>query len=253
MSLEQVGRAAEMLEELWLSEIVQQRASRLLWDELRGPLARYRVAPWIEVWYRDSILAGCRRLLDKDGRAVSLVRALQLLRDNAQHVTDDWVVQARAQHANDYVRGELEQLARADLESVGLIGASGLQLDPAAVEESLEQLEVAGREIRVLATRIVAHRDPQDKPAVTEVHVQTLLDHVADIHARWYRLVTGAEVSLRVDHLVRASEFVLALNLYDRKAYLLALSEAERQLGPAAPPEAYEHVRTSARVRYEFG
>lgn len=251
--MDPIDRAASMLDKLWLSEIVPLRVSRAVWDQIREPLAGYQQANRVRAWYQDSILAGCRRLLDRDRDSVSLVRALELLRDNASELTAGRVVAVRAVHGHATVESELEREAQAEFKSLAREHGDTYSLDPGVVEQDLDRLEALGREIKRMATRSVAHRDRRPVPTrITEDDVDSLLDTAASVHARWYGMVLGAYPDMRIDHLSGVQDLVTALEVFDWDEYVQAEKDAQYGTGLTASSEVYERVSQQGHVHYCF-
>lgn len=64
------------LRQLWKAALWLQ-AGRETWHAISNPLTDYSNASWmIWGWYRDSTLAGCRRLVDDRRGSLSVVRSL---------------------------------------------------------------------------------------------------------------------------------------------------------------------------------
>ena len=247
---EGVRPAVTMLRDAW-HDVLMLKGSRLEWDELRQSLGGYgNLGMLLSDWYRAYMLAGARRLLDDSRRldVSSPIRALRLLSRHASKITFE--VLAAGLVGDDY-----EAEHRKHLEERLHALAGGPTLTTAAVDAAIKDLRTKHDRVTQLAHDSVAHRARQPKSegaAVTYDDVSRLLDDVGEIVQTWVGLLDNVHLSLDPPRIGHTRAAATALRLFDWKAWTAAMSQATYRVGPAAPPDVYEQVRASGRLKYVF-
>lgn len=243
-----VRPAVEMLRGAW-DEIIQLKASRREWEELRQSLPGYgNLGFLLADWYRAYTLAGCRRLLDDGKHNASAVRALRIIQRHAPKLTLDVLCAG-------FVGDRYEEDFRRDIAEKLRAFAGGDALTSASVSRAIDALRVEHERVVQLAHETVAHRAIEPTFAgesITYADTDRLLEDVGAIVQWWVGLLDNVHLSMDPPRIGHTRAAATALRLFSWKDYVHAMMEARRQLGPSAPPEAYDAVERSARLEYVF-
>jgi hypothetical protein len=254
--VERLTSIDEDLKTCWLAAVTL-RSDRQAWHRLRPALEGYRHGPaLLWRWYRDSILAGCRRLIEDTSKRdrISVVRSLRELHRVAPEVTVEALAALRRERRPDRPGDALGDARQAlSLALTGTPDNDVTVITRAAVAEDQARLKSLHKDVVDHANRLVAHHGTEDPPTIDETHLSALLDDVVDVVARWVRVVDGVElVSDPLDY-PGVEAIARACELFNWTDYRMAVHEAQtRALGYAAPAEAYRDLEATARVQYVF-
>lgn len=247
--LNQLGKIADIFERAWLQDLVLLRASQVNYDTLREALADYDGSHFISTWYRDHLLAGCRRLVDRGDDVVSMREALLRLRRIAGDLTPEVIARHRMTRENSRsfqeelseVRNWLERGTNEDGENPLLMRE---------VQSDLDRIRDVGDRVHDLATHQLAHRLEGELPAtVTYGEIYGLLETLGKIHARWSVLLRATDVDQRIGHLDRMRSVSNALRLFDPEEYVEAIGTEQRSREYSV---TFSELEERARLEYRF-
>lgn len=224
-----------------------------MWAKTSGPLANYgHAGAMLEEWYIDWQLAGCRRLLDTTGGAVSVVKALQQLHRIAPTVSVDMLVDIWSQAPTVQGRDEIERGVRTQLAEITGQGPAAVKhLTKRSVKHDEEALQKAHADVIELANVRVAHMDARPSGVmVTSGDVDRLHGDVFEVVGRWIGLLKGTYLINDIDAPMDTPALSRALELFDWVEYTSSLSEAHFALGVAQPPGLRERLEAGVKVQY---
>lgn len=244
---ERAKRGAAMLGEVW-QDALRLKSSRAVWDELRVNLGDYgNFGGLLGVWYRDHVLAGCRRLLDRSGNDVtSLVRALKLVAEDADQLTFEMLSATPRRHDDERLA---KSMTKDGLSRVGCAD----RVDAAVIDDTVQGLVDEYRHVHRLATQQVAHRlDGQPVETVQFADVDRLLDDVLRVTQNWFGLLACVHLSTETPRVTGTGPATKALQLFDWVEYVKARAEAQHALGWDASAAEREAVEASCHLDYLF-
>ena len=236
-----------MLRDAWL-DVVRLRMSQHLWQALRPQLGTYgNAGAVLSDWYRDHILSGCRRLLDRRRDVSSVVRALEELRRDRLHLTPEVV--ARITGGGSRLEERTENVRALFDDRFG--GAD--HIPDREFVDSIERLRRDHERVIQLGDQVVAHRSRQvTAEAVSDGEIDALLADVLDVANFWVTLLQDSMLVGDVDHLIGAEPMVTALRLFRWPEYV------EAKLAAAWGPDgrggigSEEEAERRARLEYRF-
>lgn len=239
-----------MLRDAWL-DVVRLRMSQRLWEAIRPELEPYgNAGPVLSDWYRDHILSGCRRLLDRRRDVSSVIRALEELRRDRVHLTPEVV--AGFTGASTRPEERVQNVRSLFAERFGAVG----HIPDRAFLESIERLRRDHERVLQLGDQVVAHRSQQvTADAVSDGEITALLGDVLEVSSFWVGLLQDSMLVGDVDHLVGAEPMATALRLFRWPDYVEAKfaavwgSDGRGGIGIASEEEA----ERLARLEYRFG
>lgn len=142
---------------------------------------------WISRNYVSSSLMGIRRQIDKDGRAISLVRLLDDVAGNANLLTRDFYTSLYPE--------DMQVLAHRHFD--GLAGPSAAHYPHEKAEADAQLLTELGKSFRDYIDRRLAHADK-----AAEVRIGTFkelydgIDDIEKLFRKYYLLLTATDIRL---------------------------------------------------------
>lgn len=231
-------------------------SGRRAWKELAPAMGGYgNGGRLVWGWFRDSTLAGCRRLVENTSKTdrISVVRSLRELRAIAPKVTVDLLVDVWTEGSQHRYSEHLAVGARRALAEVvaGSQDAEVERLTRAAVQRDEDRLVDVHRDVVDLAGSIVAHRSSGkfDAPSVTHEQVSALLDDVLEVIQRWTGVLSAVHLALDAPAISGIRPMATALDKFDWEQFVEACSYREREIGDmGAGP--YEQLARTARIQW---
>lgn len=217
---EQLARWRDDLDEV-IDAIVTLRKTRRLWDDLVEAI-NADPRPWgaakdvLEGWYSDTALIQARRLVDGDGRSLSLRTVLHQVKDVAGHghITLDVLRRIHGPDEHDLVGHALARIVHGvdlvALDRRDTILAFGVEVEaslprpdaltPVAVARHVQLLDEQAGPIHQVATQHVAHRQrrPEVDGYVAHEQFDAALETIGVLARYWYMLFGGPSVNLDV-------------------------------------------------------
>lgn len=191
-------------------------------------LDRYDRAGWLVAsWSQESILAGCRRLMDDDRRSRSLVNTLKRLAPMklcATTLSTHW--QTLSRQVTGGTRNEVAQRLIDELN--GPARQAGLGLAEKAVRQVADKLVADYADIKEAASKSVAHDDAGHSLVLNIERVESFAKEVVTVALRWAKLTGGVEVRPAPTHVGGAEMLSHALRTFHVEKYVQARSRARR-------------------------
>lgn len=249
-SVIELQAVAEMLETSFGRDLYLLRLSMTEYNRFAVAAAAHRGSAIVREWYVDHLLAGCRRLVDDGPDVISMRRALHRLRAVADKATALEIAEVRRRRG---IAADACDPAGIDeyLSRIVPGHVVGGPIRRRAVQPDLDRIRDVANRARVVATHRVAHRlDAPSPPGVTFGELHTLLTDLFQIYDRWSSVLSAASIADMGDEGLLTS-VARALELFDWRAYVEAVSEEWHRGGPAAT-ESWDAVAARARIEYRF-
>lgn len=206
-------------------------------------------------WFRDSTLAGCRRLVEDTSKTdrISVVRSLRELRQIAPRVTVELLVEVWTQRGEHRYTDRLAADARAALAEVvtGSREGDAGRLTRAAVKQDENRLIELHSDVVKLAGSVVAHRSSGqfEVPSVTDQQVSDLLDDVLKVTQRWTGVLSAVHLSLDAPAISGIRPMATALDKFDWRQFVEACGDREHELNDWSTSH-YEELTRTAQIRW---
>jgi hypothetical protein len=149
---------------------------------------------WVKTNYVTFVAMSIRRQMGEGQDEISLVKLISDIKIHPGEITRDW-------YKSLYPDRKLFDI---DV-SVGMANqffdqtaGKGESFDPTIAEKDLEALKTMGKDIKLLATRTVAHSIDKEVPKLTFDQVDQCIDKFKEITSKYLLLLTAAGENLEV-------------------------------------------------------
>lgn len=143
---------------------------------------------WIKTNYVTFVSMSIRRQMDMGADVVSLVKLINAIRQNPAEITRDWY---RSLYTNEPLTGNGIAAGMAD-QFFNETAGNGDTFDPAIAQRDLATLTEIGKDVKLLATRTIAHNIDEEVPKLTFDQADQCIDKFREITSKYILLLTAA-------------------------------------------------------------
>lgn len=149
---------------------------------------------WVKTNYVTFVAMSIRRQMGEGRDEISLVKLIGDIKLHSGEITRDWyrsLYPDRKLFDIDVSGGMANQF-------FDQTAGKGESFDPTTAEEDLDALKTIGKDIKLLATRTVAHSIDKEVPKLTFDQVDQCIDKFKEITGKYLLLLTAAGENLEV-------------------------------------------------------
>lgn len=149
---------------------------------------------WVKTNYVTFVAMSIRRQMGEGRDEISLVKLISDIKLHSGEITRDWYKSLYP----DRKLFDIDVSAGMANQFFDQTAGEGESFDPAIAEKDLEALKTMGKDIKLLATRTVAHSIDKEVPKLTFDQVDQCIDKFKQITSKYLLLLTAAGENLEV-------------------------------------------------------
>jgi hypothetical protein len=185
---QQIQKISDELENLLLHRQIYSRYGEMVNSNRRVGSDGVAFHNWVRINYVTFVAMSIRRQMGEGPDEISLIKLIDDIRRNSNEITRDWY---RTLYPDRVLFG-IDLASDMANQFFDKAGGKGKSFDPGIAEKDLKELRTLGKDIKLLATRTIAHNIDKEIPRLTFDQVDQCIDKFKEITSRYLLLLTAA-------------------------------------------------------------